>query len=225
MDWRQWHEQYEDVDSPLARRLKNVQGRIRDVLDRLPPGPLSIVSLCAGQGRDLLGVLADHPRRGDVQARLVELDPGLAGTAARAARSAGLDGVEVITGDAALTDHYRGFVPADLVLLCGIFGNVTDQDIKATIAYSPQLCRPGGFVIWTRHRKAPDRVPMICEAFAGAGFELDRLTEPGILQSVGVHRFTGSSQPLEAGATMFSFAGYDVLRRAAPGPATSPDGR
>jgi hypothetical protein len=33
-----------------------------------------VISLCAGQGRDLLGVLADHPRREDVRARLVELD-------------------------------------------------------------------------------------------------------------------------------------------------------
>ncbi|GHD35622.1 hypothetical protein GCM10010335_31060 [Streptomyces galbus] len=30
--------------------------------------------MCAGQGRDLIGVLAGHPRRDDVRARLVELD-------------------------------------------------------------------------------------------------------------------------------------------------------
>jgi hypothetical protein len=31
--------------------------------------------MCAGQGHDVLGALPDHPRRGDVTARLVELDP------------------------------------------------------------------------------------------------------------------------------------------------------
>jgi hypothetical protein len=53
-----------------------VQAMVADALERVPPGPVRVVSLCAGQGRDLLGVLADHPRRGDVTARLVELDPG-----------------------------------------------------------------------------------------------------------------------------------------------------
>ena len=213
MDWKQWHEQYEQSDSPLARRLRNVQGRIRDVLDHCPPGPLSVVSLCAGQGRDLLGVLPEHPRRDDVRARLVEMDAELCDTAVQAARSAGLANIDVVTGDAALTDSYRGVVPAHLVLLCGVFGNLTDDDIKATIAYTPQLCLPGGSVIWTRHRKSPDRVPLICDAFAEAGFELQWLTEPDILQSVGVHRFTGPSQPLEPGARMFTFKGYDVLRQ------------
>ena len=52
------------------------------------------ISVCAGQGTDLLGVLADHPRAGDVRGRLVELDPR--NTAAIAAPP----GIEVVTGDA-----------------------------------------------------------------------------------------------------------------------------
>jgi hypothetical protein len=34
-----------------------------------------MIRLCAGQGRDVVGALVDHPRRVDVVARLVELDP------------------------------------------------------------------------------------------------------------------------------------------------------
>ena len=33
-------------------------------------------------------------------------------------------------GDASTTSAYRGAVPADLVLACGIFGNVSDEDIQ-----------------------------------------------------------------------------------------------
>jgi hypothetical protein len=193
--------------------LQTVQRRIRIALHESPPGPLQVISLCAGEGRDLLGVLPDHPRRDDVRARLVELDPDLAAVAAKSAQAAGLAGVEVVTGDAALTDHYRDLVPAHLVLLCGVFGNVTDADIKATVERCPQLCRPGGRVIWTRHREAPDRVPAICDWFAAAGFELEWLREPDVPQGVGVHRFGGSSQPLEAGARLFTFVGSDALRR------------
>jgi hypothetical protein len=34
----------------------------------------------------------------------------------------------------ALTDYCRGIVPADLVLLCGVLGSVTDQNVATTIA-------------------------------------------------------------------------------------------
>jgi SAM-dependent methyltransferase len=212
MDWKRWHEQYDQSDSPLARRLRNVQGRIRDALDQCPPGPLTVISLCAGQGRDLLGALHDHPRRDDVRARLVELDPELAAAARQTARAAGLDQVDVVTGDATLTDHYLDLAPAHLVLMCGVFGNLTDDDIERAIGRCPQLCRPGGRVIWTRHRKAPDRIPVIGEWFAKQGFTLQWLTDPDIMQAVGVHRFEGPAQPLEPGASMFTFVGSDALR-------------
>jgi hypothetical protein len=74
VDWARWHDRY-DEDSPLARRLVVVQERIRELLDRAPAGPIRVVSICAGQGRDLLPVIASHARRDDVRARLVELDP------------------------------------------------------------------------------------------------------------------------------------------------------
>jgi Methyltransferase domain len=211
MDWKRWHEQYETPDSPLSARLRTVQDRIGEVLDAAPSGPLSVLSLCAGEGRDLLTVLPAHPRRADVRARLIEFDPELAGVAARSARAAGLAGVEVVIGDAGLTEHVRGVAPADLVLLCGVFGNLTDDDIKATVEHCDQLCRPGGSVIWTRHRKDPDRVPMICYWFAARGFELRWLTEPSVPQGVGVHRFTGRSRPLAQDARMFTFVGSDAL--------------
>jgi hypothetical protein len=74
-DWYAWHRDYDEPDTGLARRLAAVQDQIRTALDAAPPGPLHAISLCAGQGRDLIGVLARHPRRDDVTARLVELDP------------------------------------------------------------------------------------------------------------------------------------------------------
>jgi hypothetical protein len=74
MDWHEWHDAYDSPDSYLGRRLALVQERIRLALDDAPPGPLTAISICAGQGRDLIGVLADRPRRHDVRARLVELD-------------------------------------------------------------------------------------------------------------------------------------------------------
>lgn len=202
MDWRAWHEKYDDPGSELSRRLVAVQTQVRAALERAPVGPVPVISLCAGQGRDLLDVLEDHPRRADVRARLVELDPELAAYA----RERAPEQVEVVTGDASLTDHCDGMVPAEVVLLCGIFGNITDADIERTVAASPQLCRTGATVIWTRHREDPDLVPTICGWFEEHGFERVWVSDKDAGFGVGVHRFTGVPEPLVTGRSLFSFA-------------------
>jgi hypothetical protein len=213
MDWLEWHARYDVPESPLSRRLRVVQREIGVALTVHPPGPVKVISVCAGQGRDLLGVLTGHPRGADVHARLVERDRRNAEVAAAAAAAAGLDQVETVVGDAALTDHYRDMVPAGLVLLCGVFGNITDEDIERTVATCPQLCQTGATVVWTRRRGGSDRVPLICDWFEQHGFERQWLSVSDAGFGVGVHRFTGSPEPLEQGLRMFRFVGYDVLRR------------
>lgn len=56
-------------------------------------------------------------------------------------------------------------------------------------------------------------MPLICDWFGGQGFELQWLSEPGAGYGVGVHRFTGTPQPLCTGTRRFEFVGYDVLRQ------------
>jgi hypothetical protein len=164
VDWQRWHEAY-DEDSSLARRLVVVQGRIRELLDRAQPGPIRVVSLCAGQGRDLLPVVAAHPRREHVHARLVELDQR------NVAAIPPLPNVEAVRGDAALLSAYEGAVPADIVLACGVFGNIAAEDIRRTIEHLPMLCARGAAVIWTRGASDPDLRPAIRGWFAEHGFE------------------------------------------------------
>jgi hypothetical protein len=213
-DWHAWHDDYDNADTTLARRLAVVQERIRDALADAPSGPLRVVSMCAGQGRDLIGVLAGHPRRDDVTARLVELDPRNTAEARQAAKDAALDQIEVVTADASLTDSYAGLVPAHLVLACGVFGNITGDDISRTIGYCTQLCAPGGTVVWTRYRKSPDLVPQICNWFGERGFELLWVSEPDSGFGVGAHRFAGQPRPLAMGEQMFTFVGRKALRKA-----------
>ncbi|GAB3896167.1 hypothetical protein GCM10029964_077130 [Kibdelosporangium lantanae] len=93
-NWVAWHADYDDESSDLSRRLLAVQARIRTALDEQPEGPVGVLSMCAGQGRDLLGVLADHPRAADVRAVLVELDPDNVAVA----RAAAPAGVTVVRG-------------------------------------------------------------------------------------------------------------------------------
>lgn len=219
-DWYSWHDDYDRPGTVLARRLAAVQDQIRAALDTAPPGPLRAISICAGQGRDLIGVLAGHARRDDVTARLVELDPRNAAMARDLATEAGLDKVEVVTGDAALTDNYAGLAPAGLVVACGVFGNMTDADVRRTVGFCTQLCARGGTVVWTRGRWAPDLLPQVCDWFGEYGFEQLWVSEPGFPAGVGAHRFTGTPSSLETGTRMFTFMPHDPVKGP---PRTAPD--
>ncbi len=201
-NWHEWYRGYDDPQSVNSQRLATVREQIRSAVEAAPPGPVRVVSLCAGDGRDLVGALADHPRRHDVRGRLVELDPALAERGAATL----WPGLEYLVGDAALTDNYTDVVPADLVLACGIFGNITDNDIAATVRALPAFLAPGGTVIWTRHRRTPDLVPAVDGWFADAGFARVYLSTPDHTYGVGVHRRTAApAAPLPGGERLFTF--------------------
>jgi hypothetical protein len=167
-DWTAWHDAYAEDGHPLRDRLAAVRALVAEAVDRAPAGPVRLASLCAGDGRDVVGALAGHRRRADVTVRLVELDPGLAASAAAALASAGIAG-DVVTGDAGDTAVLADVVPVDVLLLCGIFGNVPETDVERTVAAVPTLCRSGATVLWTRHRRAPDLTPAIRRWFGAAG--------------------------------------------------------
>jgi hypothetical protein len=202
----EWHRPYDDPGSPLSRRLELVQGHLRAEIDRAAAGNIRVISLCAGQGRDVIAVLTGHPRRDDVRARLVELDERNVAVARQAVQAAGLTGVEVLQADAGSTDACAGAVPAQIVLVCGIFGNVTVSDIQATVAALPSLCAPGALVLWTRHRRPPDLTPAVRSWFAQAGFreEAFDVSHDGFM-SVGADRLTGEPAALVPGQRLFSF--------------------
>jgi hypothetical protein len=82
-------------------------------LQRCPSGQIRVLSMCAGQGHDLIDVLDGHPRRGDVHARLVEFDARNVSAARDFAMAADLRRVEILRADASLTDVYEGILPAN----------------------------------------------------------------------------------------------------------------
>ena len=117
--------------------------------------------------------------------------------------------MDVVTGDASDTSTVEGAVPADILLACGIFGNVTIEDIQRFVAFVPALCAPGATVIWTRHRRPPDRTDDIRSWFAAAGFEELAFSapDPAGIVGVGAHRLVAEPHPFVAGHSMFTFVG------------------
>jgi hypothetical protein len=204
-EWVTWHQGYEG-DQPLAKRLKAVQQLIREALYCAPPGPIRAISLCAGDGRDLLGVLSDHPRARDVEARLVELDLELVASGREQVTRLGLPRIEFVVGDASETRIWTGAVPADIVLLCGIFGNISDADVQGTVGHISELCIPSGTVIWTRGRFEPDLTPKIRAWFHEAGFEeLAFVPIPDSTASAGSHRLRQPPRPFRDDERLFTF--------------------
>ena len=207
-DWQEWHRRYDEPGSDLSRRRRSVQSAIDAFLDGRDDDDLQVVSACAGDGRDLLEVLA---RRDDAHrvrgALLLETDEVLAAAARDLAAAHGLDQVVVRHDDAGRTGSYADAVPADLVLMCGVFGNVTDEDLRGTVAVLPRLCAPGATVVWTRGRfREGDLTPQIRDWFAEQGFgEVSFDAPDDTTYRVGVHRLDRVPEPLGAPETFFTF--------------------
>ena len=192
-DWLDWHREYADPSSSLSRRRRVVQGYLRGILAGLEPTaePIRLLSMCAGDGGDVLPVLAALRSGPAVRALLVELDPELAGRARAQASQLGLAEVRVRTADAGRSASYAELVPAHIVLACGVFGNIEPADVRRTVGALPGLLCPGGWVIWTRGRGADgtDASQWVRKLFAERGFaELGFSAPDDAKFRVGLHR-------------------------------------
>ena len=204
-DWLCWHEAYSDPSSPLSMRLNDVIVATASALDSLRPGSIRLLSLCAGDARDIANVLLDHPRRADVTGCVVELDPTLASQASD--NLAVTEGrVSVRCADASDPTSWQEFLPADLLLLVGIFGNISDADIERTINAVPAICRRDASIVWTRHRRAPDITPSIRSWFDNIGCAGQSFRSPGPNgYAVGAEKYAQAQRPSSLPHRLFSF--------------------
>lgn len=215
-DYQEWHQRYDDPDSALSWRLQRVRRHLEDALDSRT-GPVRLLSLCSGDGRDVLGVLAGRADADRVSVVLLELHPGLAQQARDAAAAAGLSQVEVRTVDASSAAAYLGAAPADVVLMVGVLGNIADADVWRLINFAPQLCRPGAILLWSRGRRfsrelsgvtAGDLNAEVRARFAAAGFEESAYEthEGGGRPALGLQRYVGPPVDLRPGSPrLFTF--------------------
>lgn len=205
-DYVLWLNRYDDPSSPLSWRLRQVQDWLSQELDRRS-GPMRVLSACAGDGRDIIDVLERRQDAERVDVVLVEAHPRVADLARSRARAAGLAAVRVRTSDAGDSASYADAVPADLVLLVGLLGNISHDDVSAVIAASPQLCAAGATLIWSRGRDTDDLNDLVRAEFAKAEFteldymELNELSRPAL----GRMRYDGKPVPLQLDQHLFTF--------------------
>ncbi len=144
-DWTAWNTRYDDRATGWWADCGSFSSSWPTRSGSGRPGRSGLVSVCAGQGRDVVEVLTGHPRAADVSALLVELDRATVDAGRRLATAAGLTGVRFVVGDAAQTDLYRDTAPADIVLVCGV---------------SPRPPSPAHHGVHHRHHRA--RLPRRC---------------------------------------------------------------
>lgn len=211
-DWLEWHASYDDPSSSVSLRLAVVQRDLRRALAEAPEGEdgvLRLVGMCAGEGRDVLPVLAEERGR-RVSALLIEFDPVLSRRARAAADDAGLSGVEVRVADAGTTDTYLDVPPAHVLLVCSVFGNIAVADMRRTVATLPALLADGGIVIWTRSgRTGHDPSVEVRACFLDHGFtEMSFTPTADDAFRVGMHRLGDGAADVrrpQPGRRMFSF--------------------
>lgn len=220
MDWHQWHGAYEH-NPALQKRLALVRKHLSRCLDRSAPGEIRIISVCAGDGRDVLKTLADHKRIGDARVRLVEMDPNLVADGENACRALHLSNqVEFVIGDAGHPDPYRTVAPAHIVLMCGMLGLVNARELPNVVRAMQALCAHKGHVVWTRRldwRNGVRQTMVLQGLLAKGGFRRAalNLTSFGAMLSrtagpsfaVGTHRYDGQSVALSENGHLFAISG------------------
>ncbi|MCP6762117.1 MAG: class I SAM-dependent methyltransferase family protein [Fischerella sp. CENA71] len=215
-DWFEWHDLY-NTEPKFQQRLQIVREYISYSLDISPPGKIQIVSVCAGDGRDLLGTLLNHPRAKDVYARLVELNPNLVERGQATIESLGLaKQIEYINGDATISSNYVGAVPADIVIVCGVFGNLANEvELNRLLGNLSFLSKQGAFVIWTRgHSNGIPYSETVRKYLRESGFEeVDfKLTATGNM-GVGINRYLGENITAPKEEQLFVFSGIPSQAR------------
>ncbi|MNR04651.1 hypothetical protein D3C85_1206300 [compost metagenome] len=151
-------------------------------------------------------MLAHYPNSDNIHSYLVEIDERLVQECKHTVSDRGLQNVTVVKGDASLLRTYRDVIPADLILLCGIFGNIANEDILNTIESLAQLSKQGTRVVWTRNLRDPKVVPMIRHSFTANDFkEVDYRTTSDDSYAIGIYEFYGLSQRLKDDIQLFTF--------------------
>lgn len=207
--WDEWHKHY-DHSSLLQARLQIVRGQISLAFNECDPGLIQAVSICAGDGRDLIHTTSNHPRRNDVRAFLIDKNEQSIARGKLAAEQVGLSQqFHFLKADARLSRSYIGIVPANIIILVGVLGHVRHKEIVRLVQNVPMLCKAGGWLIWAKKLKIHtnhNQVLSVRNLLQRSAFKEVQYEETG-LDGFAVSRaqFIGPTTPLDPARRLFEF--------------------
>jgi hypothetical protein len=210
VDWWEWHKEYSVADSYPSLRREAVSYHTARALCIAPAGPIRVMSVCAGQGLDIISGFVGDAHTANVDCVFLEYDPRNALEAASNLSVVGLRSYEVRVCDAGLCDSYAGSGRANIMYLVGLISHLSDAEISSLIAAIPNLCSQGAQVIWTVPKSNPEVVHMATSKLMEAKFDQVLRTDIGSVGMVVTSQFMGVPQSrLEAGSRIFTFGSRD----------------
>jgi 2-polyprenyl-3-methyl-5-hydroxy-6-metoxy-1,4-benzoquinol methylase len=199
--WYDWHiEKHSDPNSYTSQRMTDIglviEEYLKDTVHRS-----NIVSVCAGQGLDLIPILRQYPNSAD--AYLIDIEQQNIDHINKI--STGLEGIHTYAADATVSNTYiNNKIPrANLLLVCGVFAHLTSEDQSIFIQNMRSLLKPGGYVIWTR---IDEYLNDIHEKFENNGYKKIDLSHINLSTgSVGMSRLKESIKTLHPDKQIFNF--------------------
>jgi hypothetical protein len=190
----------------FQQRLSFVHDHLTECLNTAPRGAVRILSICSGDGRDVLGVLESHRRATEVTASLVELDSQSVAAGESRAKESGLESaVRFLNTDATVFETYQAIAPADIVLVCGVWGHVPADERGQLVRAIECFCKRDGRVIWTRGvEKGRHRLEEIAAHFPDANWKKVR-ESIGPKWGVMTHQYCGPQRAIPATGQIFNF--------------------
>ena len=206
-DYLHWHDAYEQPGSPLHRRLQIVIRLIRRAFDDLPPGPIRVVSLCAGQGADLLGAADGHPQRAhDLTGRMVELNRQRRACAVADRRARGSSACRSSKATRPRRTPMRVRCRPTSCWPAASSATSASRDIERTIRFLPALCAPGAWVVWTRHPRDEELFERLQRWLVEVGLQpIEVVVADDTTFGVGANRLAVDPPPFRAGEHLFTF--------------------
>ena len=209
IDWKGWHAIY-DRPSGANSRLLAVQNAVSECLTLLPAGPVKLLSIFAGDGRDIIPVVAESVRRNEVNCQFIEINEALVRAGRQRAEEHGMsDKMQFKCADATSAQSYTGSVPVDCVLASGVFGNLLPEDVLRCIKALTGMLKTGGFLVWTRSRCAGSGelgIARIQAALQDQGF-VERISGGPAKFLVASHQFLGKTTQLVE-SRLFTFTPF-----------------
>lgn len=217
MDWNQWLDRYE-TNQPLRERLTFVVSHIAKAILDCHEDPVPVLSVCAGDGRDLVVALSSMESKRMVRADLIESNPDVVSKGRNLVAEHGLSqSVKFRCADATKRRTYQYLTPAKVVIVSGVFGNLRDIDAARLIRLLHSLCQPDSLVIWTRNLvefddggSATDKIREILRASDYEETRFER-TQSGVF-AIATHRYRGQTKPLPTDEILFDFSGFWKLQ-------------
>ena len=148
MTWNDWHSIYDDKESAPYKRSIITQELVNNYLN-IHKKNIIILSICSGQARDILPAIAGREDKDRITTYLLDIDKDCLEYAQEYARIHDIPNVHTINKDASLKESYDDIPKADLIVICGLFGHLSLEDITTTVSFLAYISDNDAHVIWS----------------------------------------------------------------------------